>query len=254
MGYKRTASASGKRTAPAGASTPHRDSVRAASNGYAKGKMPTKAEITRARILDAAAYVFRHKGYALTRLTDIAKRARTQTGSIYYHFESREAIVAEVLRIANERTQNQVIHAIEALPPDADVHDRIAAAIHGHLAVVLSGDDYTSAHMRIFDQIPTSLREHFLQVLDESSQFWRSLLQEARAKGQIRDDVDLSVIRLLLIGMMNWSVEWYREGRLEPAQIADQVTILLFEGIRKKKSVEGPHLSERAMSGSVGHS
>src|SRR5690606_29997580 len=104
---------------------------------------------------------------------------------------------------------------------------RITAAIHGHLAVVLSGDDYTSAHMRIFDQIPNSLREHFLQVLDENSQLWRSLLQEARAKGLVRDDLDLSVVRLLLLGMMNWSVEWYREGRLTPEQIADQVTILL---------------------------
>jgi AcrR family transcriptional regulator len=197
-----------------------------------RGKL-TKAEITRGRILDAAAYVFRQKGYALTRLTDIAKRARTQTGSIYYHFESREAIVAEVLRIANERTKNEVTKAIAALPPDADVHDRITAAIHGHLAIVLSGDDYTSAHMRIFDQLPNKLREHFLRVLDESAELWRSLLLEAKSKGLVRDDLDLSVTRLLLIGMMNWSIEWYREGRLSPAQIADHIAILLFEGIHK---------------------
>lgn len=207
--------------------------VSEASKLPAPKRKPKKAQVTRGRILDAAAYVFRHKGYALARVTDIAKRARTQAGSIYYHFESREAIVAEVLRIANERTQNEVIKAIKELPAGADVHDRIAAAIRGHLAIVLSRDDYTSAHMRIFDQLPHKLREHFLKVLDESSELWRSLLKEAKTKGQIREDVDLSVVRLLLIGMMNWSVEWYREGRLSSAEIAEQVTILLFEGITK---------------------
>ncbi|HWK64569.1 TetR/AcrR family transcriptional regulator [Pseudorhodoplanes sp.] len=193
-----------------------------------------KAEVTRSRIVDAAAHVFCRKGYALTRLSDIAKRARTQTGSIYYHFESREAIVAEVLRVANQRTQDRVIDAINALQPDADVRDRITAAIHGHLEVVLAGDEYIAAHMRIFDQLPARLRERFLRVLDENAQLWRALLNEAREEGLVRDDVDLSVIRLLLIGMMNWSVEWYRQGRLTPSQIADQVTILLFEGIRRR--------------------
>jgi len=195
---------------------------------------PTKAEVTRGRILDAAALVFRQKGYALTRLSDIAKRAKTQTGSIYYHFESREAIVAEVLRIANERTQNHVSDAIASLPADASVHDRIVAAIHGHLKIVLSGDQYTSAHIRIFDQIPDKLRQHFLKVLDESGQIWRLLLEEFKAEGHVRDDIDLSVVRLLLIGMMNWSVEWYRAGRLTPDQIADQVALMFFEGITRK--------------------
>jgi AcrR family transcriptional regulator len=193
-----------------------------------------KAELTRGRIVDAAAYVFRHKGYALTRLSDIAKRARTQTGSIYYHFESREAIVAEVLRVANARTQDRVLDAINALPANADVRERIKAAIHGHLEVVLAGDEYIAAHMRIFDQLPDKLRENFLRVLDENSELWRSLLKEARESGLVRDDINLSIVRLLLIGMMNWSVEWYRQGPLSPEQIADQVTILFFDGIRPR--------------------
>lgn len=206
----------------------------AAEEQRAAAKKLRKAEVTRSRIVDAAAHVFCRKGYALARLSDIAKRARTQTGSIYYHFESREAIVAEVLRVANQRTQDRVIDAINALQPDADVRDRITAAIHGHLEVVLAGDEYIAAHIRIFDQLPARLRERFLRVLDENAQLWRALLNEAKEKGYVRDDVDLSVIRLLLIGMMNWSVEWYRQGRLSPSQIADQVTILLFDGIRRR--------------------
>jgi AcrR family transcriptional regulator len=53
---------------------------------------------TRRRILDAAAEVFSEQGYG-ARLSDIAERAGMKTGSLYYHFDSREDLVAEVLRL-----------------------------------------------------------------------------------------------------------------------------------------------------------
>ncbi|WP_342641488.1 TetR/AcrR family transcriptional regulator [Rhodoligotrophos ferricapiens] len=195
--------------------------------------------MTRARILDAAAHMFRHKGYALTRLSDIAKRARTRTSSIYYYFESREAIVTEVLRIANEQTAQFVLDAVSALPPDAPVREKITAAMRGHFAIVLSGNQYTWAHMRIFDQIPPKLREHFLRVLDDYAEVWRNLLDEAKAAGEIRDDLDLSVVRLLMLGMMNWSIEWYKpSGRFTPDELASQAAILLFEGVGAKTTAK----------------
>ena len=207
----------------------------AAKPARAGRRSPKKSEVTRARILDAAAYVFRHKGYALTRLSDIAKRARTQTSSIYYYFESREAIVAEVLRIANERTVACVNAAIAEVPADAPVRDKITAAMRGHIAIVLSGDQYTSAHIRIFDQIPPALREHFLRVMDENAQTWRSLFAEAKAACEVRDDLDMSVVRLLMLGMMNWSIEWYKPGRMTPDEVASQAALLLYEGMGRKE-------------------
>lgn len=192
---------------------------------------PKKSELTRARLLDAAAYIFQDKGYALTRLTDIAKRARAQTSSIYYYFESREAIVAEVLRIANERTLQRVNDFLAELPPDASVQDKITAAIRGHYDIVLSQDPYTMAHMRIFDQVPEKIKQQFLGVLDETTQIWRQLLKEGQLTGVIREDLDLSVTRQLLLGMMNWSIEWFRPGRLSVDDIARHTAAMLFTGI-----------------------
>ncbi|OCC23021.1 hypothetical protein MB02_14440 [Croceicoccus estronivorus] len=175
--------------------------------------------------------MFQEKGYAQTRLSDIARKAETQAGSIYYHFASREAIVAEVLEVANARTVECVRERLDRLPPDASVRDRIEAAVQGHLGLVLSGDPFTRAHMRIFDQIPKNIRDHFLGVLDEYADVWRTLFEDARKAGQFRSDIDLSVARLLLLGMLNWAVEWYRPGRLSVEQIGHQVTALFLDGI-----------------------
>lgn len=190
-----------------------------------------KSDATRARILDAAAHVFRRKGYALTRLSDIAKKAGTRTSSIYYYFDSRDAIVHEVLRIANERTAAYVHGSIAEIPSSASAREKITAAIHGHFRIVLSDNEYTSAHMRIFDQIPPKIRDHFLRVLDSNAEIWRALFDEALTSGEISDALDPSVLRLLLLGMMNWSIEWYKPGRMSIDAIADQAASLLFDGI-----------------------
>lgn len=199
-----------------------------------KKTRPKKSEVTRARILDAAAVVFRQKGYALARLSDIAKKARTQPSSIYYYFESREAIVAEVLRIANERTNRSIITAIEAVPKDATAREKITAAIRGHMSIVLSGDQYTSAHIRIFAQVPPKLQSHFRRVMDENADVWRALFKEAQDAGEIGKDFDLSVVRLLMLGMLNWSIEWYVPGRMSVDEIAEQAARMLFEGIEPR--------------------
>lgn len=62
-----------------------------------------KSARTRARILDSAARVFSKSGYAATRLTDIAEAADVKQGSLYYYFDSKDTLVAEMLRVGLQR-------------------------------------------------------------------------------------------------------------------------------------------------------
>jgi AcrR family transcriptional regulator len=71
----------------------------------------TKSARTRRRILDAAAEVFSEQGYG-ARLSDIADRAAMKTGSLYYHFDSREDLVAEVLALGIDGSWDQVASAL----------------------------------------------------------------------------------------------------------------------------------------------
>ena len=58
----------------------------------------SKSARTRDRILDAAAHVLSRKGYAGTRLTDVADRAAIQAPAIYYYFPSRDDLIEEKYR------------------------------------------------------------------------------------------------------------------------------------------------------------
>lgn len=52
---------------------------------------------TREKIIDAAIDLFSQKGYAQTSIRDIAQTVQIKTSSIYYHFESKEAILNYIL-------------------------------------------------------------------------------------------------------------------------------------------------------------
>lgn len=199
------------------------------------GRRLRKSDVTRGRILDAAAETFRAKGYTSARLTDIADLAATQAGSLYYHFASKEQLAEEVLALGVKQVSDAVAAATEALPASADFRNRLQAAVEAHLASMVLHDAYTAANVRIISQVPVDVRERHLSHHRHYGAFWRRLLEEAQAQGEIRRDVDLSTIRMLILGALNWSVEWYRPGRLSAAEIAEQLVEMILAGIAPRE-------------------
>lgn len=60
----------------------------------------TRAKATRQRIVDVTVDLFYRKGYASVSLGDITAAAELTTGAFYYHFDSKEALGAEIIRQA----------------------------------------------------------------------------------------------------------------------------------------------------------
>jgi AcrR family transcriptional regulator len=194
-------------------------------------KVDSKSDRTRQRILDAAAGCFHQHGFASVTLKDIAGRAGLQAGSLYYHFDSKEEIVEAVLTAGVERAFGGTREAVAALGVGADPLARLRTAIATHLRVVLTDSAYASANLRIFGQIPEAIRARHLKLHRAYGAYWRGLFQDAADAGLIRADCDLSVIRMLTLGALNWSVEWYRDGRRSPGEIAAEASTMILDGI-----------------------
>ena len=192
---------------------------------------PSKSEQTKQRVLDAAAWLFRRHGYASVTLKDIAARAAMQAGSLYYHFDTKEDLVAAVLSAGVDGAFAATREAVEALGVGADPLARLRAAIAAHLRVVLSEHAYASANLRILGQVPDAVRERHLKRQREYGDYWRTLFQEAAKSGALRPGLDLSVLRMLTLGALNWSVEWYRDGKRSPNEIAAHASTMLLDGI-----------------------
>jgi AcrR family transcriptional regulator len=191
----------------------------------------TKSARTRRRILDAAAEVFSEQGYG-ARLSDIADRAGMKAGSLYYHFDSREDLVAEVLRLGIEGSWDQVAGAVGRLPSAATPLERLAGAIRAHTLSIVGRSAYATAQARIVGSLPPDVARAHRKDQRAYGDYWRELFGAAQRAGEIRGDVDVFVAQMLAFGAMNWTSEWFREGRgVTSEQLADQAVLLFFRGV-----------------------
>jgi TetR/AcrR family transcriptional regulator, cholesterol catabolism regulator len=204
-----------------------------------------KSDVTRQRILAAAARVFRDHGYAGTRLTDIAAEAGMKAGSMYYHFDSREALVEEVIIVGTRRTHEAGLDRLRALPADALPLDKLAVLIESHLLAVLQQGDITSATIQLIWQVPAEIRERTLAVQRAYGALWRTVLEEARAAGAIRPDLHLSAIRMSILGALNWAADWYHPAGASPKSIARDIVTMVLHGLSTEERCAPIKISER---------
>jgi AcrR family transcriptional regulator len=182
-------------------------------------------------ILDTAARLFREEGYASISLRDIAAEAGMKAASLYHHFDSKDEIVSEVLRIGVERVYEEVQRSVMALPPTADARLLLRTAIHAHLFALLKLHDYTSANVRIFGQVPAHVREAHVALRDGYEKYWASLLKRCAATGQLDTARDLHLARLFLLPGLNGSLEWFRKGRMSLRTISTELAELMLNGL-----------------------
>jgi TetR/AcrR family transcriptional regulator, cholesterol catabolism regulator len=177
----------------------------------------TKAALTRGRIRDAAAHVLSVKGYAGLRLNDVASVAEVQAPAIYYYYTSRDELVEEVMWAGIADMREHVARALDELPTEQTPLDRLLVAVEAHLRHELEISDYTTASIRNAGQVPDSIRKR--QILEEEryGEIWRKLINDVARAGVLRPDLDLYLAQMLVLGALNWAVEWWdpRRGSLE---------------------------------------
>jgi AcrR family transcriptional regulator len=202
------------------------------SSKVAAEQRPRKGERTRLRILDAAASVLAEQGYAATTLTEIATVAEMQAGSLYYHFDSKDAIVEEVLRVGTEHATEAICDAVAALGPDTNGHDRLQAAVIAYSLHIVSVSNFSKANIRCYEEAP-SAQEALANSIREFADLWVDLLKLGQIDGSLRSDVEPRVIARMTIAALNSCVQWYCPGGdLELQEVATMFADALVDGLR----------------------
>jgi len=83
----------------------------------------------RQRILQAAREVFKEKGYAAARMSDIAEQADVAVGSIYLHFKTKEALCGALGDEVNRRILNESLPLLLQPDPAKAIDEGIRAAM-----------------------------------------------------------------------------------------------------------------------------
>ena len=190
----------------------------------------SEAESGRTRITDAAAELFLHDGYAQTSLREIAAAAGIKAGSIYYHFDSKEALLVEILERGLTVMEDAFDRAAAATTGSAGAM-RVRAHVEAHLSALFEHGPYTTNHVSAFRIAPRSVKETVIPARDRYEQKWVALFEELRHTGEMAGDVPPGLGRLALFGAMNFAVEWFDPARGNLDELADVITRQFWSGV-----------------------
>ena len=186
--------------------------------------------MTREDILEAAAQVFRQKGFHGASMANIAEAVNLQKASLYHHVSSKQEILFELLDRALELLLERISPiAAQSIP----AQERLRLMIREYLQILAENTDLAS--VLLFEHRSLEGRQHARHVpnRDKFEALWRTVLADGvRNKKIMCDNIPLTTRAIL--GIMNWTITWYRpNGDLSIHQIADQYSNLLLNGLLK---------------------
>jgi len=195
-----------------------------------KGK-PLQIGARTQQIIDAAAQVFREKGYDGATLRDIAKEAGLLPGSLYYHIRSKE----ELLRLIVEQPIRDLhAHLEEIVASEASPAQKLAQALAAQLRAFDTHYPYLFVHLHNLLQVDT-MHPDMQKRAKRYEAFWQQILTQGVKIGEFPLDVDVKVTAFAIIGMCNWMHRWYRQdGRLSIEEIIQQFSRLVLAGLGRQ--------------------
>lgn len=176
------------------------------------------------KVLDEAARLFRAHGFEGTSVRDIARAVGILPGSLYCHFETKEALLVAVY----VKGVQQITDAVRAAIGDiADPWERLEAACVAHMEAILHDDDYAQVVVRVRPGDVPVAHESLIDLRNRYEQLFGELIRDL----PLPRSADRRVMRLMLMGAMNWSQVWYRPGgRFNPRALARKFIALLRQG------------------------
>ena len=174
------------------------------------------------------AQLFRDRGFDATSVSEIARGLGLTKAGLYHHFESKEALLFEIMMFGLDKVRDEVILPVQAI---RDPEERLRQLIARHARITTRGH---GAVAHLHDEIralPPSARKQIEHRMRVYFDLVRDTLDELHAAGRLAP-VDRTVATFSLIGMILWLPRWFRlDGRLTQDEVAENIANLALGGL-----------------------
>jgi len=187
-------------------------------------------ENRRRSILEEAARLIYQKGYDATSMQEIASACKLTKAGLYHHVETKEALLLAIMNYGMDLFEEVVLDRVKDI---ADPLARLQATMARNVELVTidSAKEVTIIlhdHHTLTPEVRRQInarKKRYVRFLEDS-------FREAKARGQIRDDIDPTIAAFSLLATVLWTYKWYRpDGRLTPARLTDGVIDMFFRGV-----------------------
>jgi AcrR family transcriptional regulator len=190
------------------------------SPGFTATRAAPRADNRLQLVLDAAARLFREKGFGYASMRDIAGKAGMLPGSLYYYFASKEELLVAVYAEGVRRIKLAVA---PALAQDTDPWTKLTNVCAAHLEGLLEDSAYGQVVIRVRPDDAPEVADRLIALRDE----YEAVFSQAIADLPLPPRTDRRALKLMLLGALNWSQTWYRSGKDSPQVLARRFVRLL---------------------------
>lgn len=192
------------------------------------GRTRTKRSApTREQIVQAASALLASKGYEATSLDDVAAAAGITKGTVYYHFDSKEAlywaVVAPIVAKTNLLAEQAVARSLSARQAIIELVELLIAGASGA----------TDKYMYYQEMLP--LNEEMRRAIRQQERNYEELVADVIRRGQAKGEIrpgDPKVLALIVIGAAARTARWYDpEGPLPPDEFWRTFVGLVLNGM-----------------------
>ncbi len=162
----------------------------------------------RRKLMDGAAKLFRTQGFAATSTRDIAAAAGMHSGSPFYHFESKSALLHAVMSEGMTMAAQSQQQALQTLATDASAREQLRTLIRHHFEILLGPrSSFIPVMLYEWRSLTPAQRKGIARLKDSYEAAWMPAL-EALAE-QCALQANPGVARLFIFGALNWAVQWF---------------------------------------------
>lgn len=194
-------------------------------------------DLYREAILGAAERAFAERGFAGTRMADVAQAAGIATGTLYNYFENKQAVLRSLFELRHDAFTADLG---EVYAETKDPVERIAALVRTSLEHL----EANRAMLAIFHESGAMFETNMHRVCGEGMEerfqamvamYERAIAEAARA-GRLRDDLRAADLAVFLTGAMSGFLRsWIMNGYSSSLSASAGVVIELFlAGARKQ--------------------
>ena len=180
-------------------------------------------------ILKSAASILAEKGYYGTTMEEIAARLLMTKGSIYYYFKDKQDLLYQSQKILLEQS---MVNLEEVLKLDLPAKEKLEKAMYVHLEFLISELSTFAMGIKPEQVFNGEYLEDILRLRVEYAKCYDDLIVEGIESGDF-DTVNVRVARNIILGAMNWVVQWYSPEKKDNGEVAEMISEYLLKIVVK---------------------
>lgn len=181
------------------------------------------------QIYEAAARLFRDKGYQATSMRDLAKEVGLRASSLYNHFPSKSDVLRE---ICTKNAQRFLSGMLEVESLDVSATEKLTRLIRLHIQLSLEDVTSVTAFNDEWRHLEEPHLSEFLQLRKDYESRFQAIISTGVASGEFKP-VNPLILSYTLFSSLRWLYDWYKPGKKITAEmLEEELLVILLEGLR----------------------